>query len=208
MKILIAEDDPSSRELLERTLIRWGYEVVAASDGVEAWEALQGPDAPRLAVLDWMMPRMDGIEVCRRVRETPETANLYIILLTAKPSKEDMVTGLDAGANDYVTKPFDRAELRARVRVGARMVDLQESLNARIRELEDALAHVKQLQGILPICCYCKKIRGDADFWQQVEAYISSHSAAQFSHAICPDCFETVVRPELEQAVLEHESAS
>jgi phosphoserine phosphatase RsbU/P len=199
VKILIAEDDMISRRLLEATLIRWGYEVIVTGDGTAAWEALQSPDPPPLAILDWMMPGMDGIEVCRRLRQTPTPIPPYLILLTAKGRREDIVMGLRSGANDYVTKPFNREELRARVQVGMRIVELQQSLADRVKALEEALARVKQLQGLLPICSYCKKIRDDQNYWQQVESYISKHSEAQFSHSICPDCYEGRVKPELDQ---------
>ena len=198
-RILIAEDDPVSRRLLEVILTRWEYEVVVTADGVAAWEALRRADAPRLAILDWMMPGMDGVEVCRKVRETPSSTPAYIILLTAKGRAEDTVTGLEAGADDYVTKPFDRDELRARLQVGVRMIALQQSLADRMRALEEALAKVNQLQGLLPICAYCKTIRDDRNYWQQVEGYISQHSGARFSHGICPDCYARVVRPQLEE---------
>jgi DNA-binding response OmpR family regulator len=198
VKILIAEDDMVSRRLLESTLIKWDYEVVVTSDGFAAWEALQSSDPPALAILDWMMPGLDGIQVCRKVRGTPTSTPPYLILLTAKGRREDIITGLQAGANDYVTKPFDRAELQARLQVGVRIVELQQSLADRVIELEEALARVKQLQGLLPICAYCKKIRDDQNYWQQVENYISEHSEAQFSHSICPECYERLVRPELD----------
>ncbi len=136
MKILAAEDDPMSRRLLEATLVRWGYEVVTAADGAEAWNHLQQDDAPQLAILDWMMPLMDGVDVCRHVRNLPEARLVYIILLTTKDLREDIVAGLEAGANDYVKKPFNRDELRARVRVGVRMVELQTRLAEQARELE------------------------------------------------------------------------
>lgn len=199
MKVLIAEDDMVSRRLLEATLAKWGYEVMVTCDGLQALAALQGVDAPSLAILDWMMPGLDGIEVCRRVRRTHSHTPPYFIVLTAKGRREDVITGLEAGANDYVTKPFDREELQARVRVGVRIVELQHSLADRVHALEEALARVKQLQGLLPICSYCKKIRDDQNYWQQVENYISQHSEAQFSHSICPDCYERLVQPELEQ---------
>lgn len=197
MRILIAEDDAVSRRRLEATLQKWGYEVLAVEDGLAAWEVLQGEMPPSLAILDWMMPGMDGIEVCRKVRERSPSRPLYIIVLTARGSREDVVAGLQAGGDDYVTKPFDREELHARVRVGLRVLQLQMNLADRVRELEEALARVKQLQGLLPICSYCKKIRDDQNYWQQVEGYISEHSDAVFSHGICPDCFEKFVKPEL-----------
>jgi sigma-B regulation protein RsbU (phosphoserine phosphatase) len=199
VKVLIAEDDIVSCRLLETTLTKWGYEVVVTCDGLQALAAIQGTDAPPLAILDWMMPGLDGIEVCRRARSMHSPTPPYLILLTAKGRREDVITGLEAGANDYVTKPFNREELRARIRVGMRLVELQHSLADRVHALEEALASVKQLQGLLPICSYCKKIRDDQNYWQQVENYISQHSEAQFSHSICPDCYEHLVKPELDQ---------
>jgi DNA-binding response OmpR family regulator len=199
MRMLVAEDDPISRRLLEATLVKWGHEVVLATDGAQAWAALSADDAPRLAILDWMMPELDGVDVCRRVRALPGAASPYLILLTAKGRPEDTVAGLEAGADDYVTKPFDRDELRARIQAGMRIVQLQQSLADRVAELEQALVRVKHLQGLLPICAYCKKIRDDRNYWQQVEGYIAAHSEAQFSHSICPDCYDTHVRPELDR---------
>jgi diguanylate cyclase (GGDEF)-like protein len=137
VKILVAEDDPVSRRLLEVTLSKWGYEVVTCADGQAAWEALKAPDAPQLAILDWMMPLLDGLQVCRNVRnpaERPAEPYVYIILLTAKSQKTDMVTGLEAGADDYLTKPFDAQELRMRLRAGWRILDLLDEL-VRAREI-------------------------------------------------------------------------
>lgn len=199
MRILIAEDDAVSRRVLIATLDKFGYEVVIAADGAEAWAVFQSADAPPLAILDWVMPEIDGVELCRRVRAFSTATPPYLILLTAKNSKEDMVMGLDAGANDYLTKPFDRAELRARVQVGAHVLALQENLAARVRELEATLSQVKQLQGLLPICTYCKKIRDEQNYWHRVEMYISEHTEVEFSHGICPDCYTDVVQPQLDQ---------
>lgn len=199
MRILIAEDDRETRRLLKALLVKWGYEVTTTRDGAEVWEVLQSGNSPRLAILDVMMPYMSGIEVCQKVRQMPAHASLYIILLTAIVSREDIVAGLAAGADDYITKPFDIQELRARVQVGRRIVELQESLSARIKELEDALAQVKQLRGLLPICSYCKKIRDDQNYWQKVESYLSQHSEARVSHSVCPECYDQIVKPELEK---------
>ncbi|HKS28559.1 MAG TPA: response regulator transcription factor [Pyrinomonadaceae bacterium] len=201
MKILIAEDEPDSRHLLKIMVERWGYEVEPVRDGTEAWEALKREDAPPLALLDIMMPGMDGLEVCRRVRQRETDRRFYIIMLTAKTLPREVVTGLEAGADDYLTKPFDPNELRARIRVGERILGLQQSLALRVAELEEALSRVKQLQGLLPICSYCKKIRDDRNYWEQVESYISRHTEAQFSHGICPDCYAQFVTPDIEKLV-------
>ncbi|HXJ56594.1 MAG TPA: response regulator [Verrucomicrobiae bacterium] len=190
MKVLIAEDDPVSRRLLHSALIKWGYDVTVTAHGREAWQALQDPDPPPLLILDWLMPEMDGTEVCRRVRHSPVHQSAYIILLTSRGSKEDIVQGLEAGADDYVTKPFDHGELRARVQVGSRVIRLQTALADRVKELEEAMSSVKTLQGLLPICCYCKKIRDDGNYWHRVESYIAGHANVRFSHGICPDCSE------------------
>ena len=199
MRILIAEDDTVSRRLLEATLRKWGHEVVATCDGTQAWEVLQRDDAPLLAVLDVMMPTLGGVELCRRVRGLRRAVAPYLILLTARSGKESVVVGLEAGANDYVAKPFDPAELRARVNAGVQILELQRSLAERVRELEEALSQVQQLQGLLPICSYCKSIRDDGNYWQQVESYIVKHSGVQFSHSICPDCYGRVVQPQIDE---------
>jgi phosphoserine phosphatase RsbU/P len=188
MKVLIAEDEAVSRRLLEGALSRWGYQVLIAADGAEAWKILQEPESPMLIVLDWLMPGLEGVELCRRARQDARLTSAYILLLTSRTAKEDIVQGLEAGADDYVTKPFDTAELRARIQVGARLVSLQSALAERVRELEGALSHVKQLHGLLPICCYCKKIRDDKNYWHQVESYVANHADVRFSHGICPDC--------------------
>jgi sigma-B regulation protein RsbU (phosphoserine phosphatase) len=198
MRILVAEDDPVSRRVLEAILTKWGFEVVAASDGNEAWTVLQQDDVPPVAILDWMMPGLDGVELCRRVRQLHRRP-LHIILLTARGNKEDIVVGLQSGADDYITKPFDREELRARVQVGVRVVELESELADRVKALEEALARVKQLQGLLPICSYCKKVRDDQNYWIQVEQYVAEHTDARFSHGICPDCYQKYAKPALEQ---------
>ena len=137
MKILLAEDDFTSRSMLAAILKKWGYDPVITQDGHAAWEELQKPDAPKLALLDWNMPGLEGLEVCRRLRKTETTNPSYVILLTGRTEKGDIVQGLEAGANDYISKPYDNAELQARIRVGERMLELQASL----LETQAALAH-------------------------------------------------------------------
>lgn len=198
MRVLIAEDDPASRRILESLLTKLGYNIVSTCDGNEAWEQMKAPDAPRLAILDWMMPGMDGVEVCRRIRQMDTRNPVYIILLTALNSKKDIVRGLEAGANDYVTKPYDSNKLRARIQVGRQVVDLQSALTNQIRELQEALSLIKTLQGIIPICMHCHKIRNNQETWQKMEKYVEEHSEAQFSHSICPECMEKHY-PEQEQ---------
>ncbi len=199
MKVLVADDDAATRLLSETVLKSWGYEVCTATDGAEALCLLENGPRPDIALLDWMMPVRDGLEICRIIRAKPQTVPVYVILLTSLGGRENIIQGLQAGADDYITKPFDRGELRARLEVGRRIVELQRSLVERVQQLEDALARVKQLQGLVPICSYCKKIRNDRNYWQRLESYLSDHSEAQFSHGICPECYEKVVKPELEK---------
>jgi sigma-B regulation protein RsbU (phosphoserine phosphatase) len=199
LRVLIGEDDPVSRRLLQAVLQKWGYDVICCADGLETWSRLQDTDAPAMAVLDWVMPGLDGPEICQKVRQLARPEPTYIILLTAKGRSQDIVTGLEAGADDYVTKPFDLEALRARLQTGFRTLELQRSLAHRVIELESTLLQVKQLQGLFPICPYCKKVRDDQNYWQQIEEYLTDHSGAQFSHSICPGCYERIVKPQLEQ---------
>jgi CheY-like chemotaxis protein len=188
MRILIADDDPVSRLMLSALLKKVGYEIEEAVNGTEAWKAMQRPDAPKLAIIDWVMPEMDGLEVIRRIRAQPTGHLPFIILLTACVKMSDILAGFSAGANDYLTKPYHAEELQARLEVGRRMIDLQDRLTTKITELGQALEQIKLLSGIIPICSGCKKIRDDAGYWQQVEMYISKHSEAKFTHGICPEC--------------------
>jgi DNA-binding response OmpR family regulator len=193
MRILIADDQEINRRLLRYLLEKEGHTVLEAEDGAGALDQLSAQTAPSLAVLDWEMPAMDGPEVCRRVRSLTNHPFTYLILLTVRNKTEDIVEGLHAGADDYVVKPFDRKELTARVRIGARMADLQRSLVERVAELEAALAQINQLRGLLPICAYCKKIRDDQNYWQEVEHYIGQRSDTRFTHGICPTCYAKVM---------------
>ncbi len=187
MKILIADDDESTRLLLTSALTNWDYEVTSAEDGDQALALLSEEGSPSMAVLDWMMPGLDGPEVCRRVRALEGGHSRYLLLLTARSGMNDVVQGLDAGANDYVVKPFVAEELKARLAVGRRVVELQDSLARRITELQEALDHVKQL---IPICMHCHKIRNDEEIWERVDHYLVQRGGLEFTHSLCPECLE------------------
>ena len=190
MRVLIADDDAALRHGLRVQLQKWGYEPIACEDGLRAREVLMGDDPPAMAILDWSMPGADGVALCREIRESPSLNSMYVILLTAHDTRDAIVAGLSGGADEYVTKPFDWGVLQARLRIGVRITTLQQTLSQRVDELQKALMMVKQLSGLLPICSYCKRIRRDGDYWQQLESYVSEHSEAEFSHGVCPECFE------------------
>jgi phosphoserine phosphatase RsbU/P len=190
MRILIAEDDLTSRKMLAAVLMKSGHEVVETANGRETWEVMQQSDSPRLAILDWIMPEMDGLEVLRLIRNQKRDQSPYILMLTSRDEKADVISGLAAGADDYLSKPFDPGELQARIDVGRRMVEMQDALTRKIDELSWALMEIKTLHGIIPICTCCKKIRDDQGFWTQVEIYVRNHSEAEFSHSFCPECMQ------------------
>jgi DNA-binding response OmpR family regulator len=199
MRVLIADDDRVSAAIVGAALSQWGYEVTSVSDGEAALHHLQ-TTSPPLAVLDWMMPGIDGLELCRRIRRDPAMLHTHVILLTAREAGADRVAGLDAGADDYLVKPFDREELRARVQVGARIIGIQLQLAEQVELLQQALDRVRQVEGLLSMCSYCKRIQSSEHAWDQMETYISEHSNATFSHGICPACLE------LETVKANHES--
>ena len=193
MHALVADDDRVTALMVARTLERWGFEVTRAHDGREAWDILQRDTSLSMLVLDWMMPGMNGPELCQQIRLDESRPYAYVLLLTARDSRADLVAGLDAGADDYLIKPFDPDELRARVHVGIRVLKLHERLTERVAELKEALEKVQRLDGLLPICSYCKSVRTDQNYWEQVEKYIAQRSEVQFSHGICPHCYEKVI---------------
>jgi CheY-like chemotaxis protein len=181
MKLLIADDNRSARLILRTTLERWGYEVVEAANGREAWEHLSAANPPRIAVLDWVMPQLDGTDVCRLLTGRVGGPLVYTLLLTSKTETEDIVLGLDSGAHDFLSKPVDNRELKSRIAVGERLIQAEDSLRR-------AMEQIQTLRGLLPICAHCKSVRDDAGYWQAIESYVGLHSAAEFSHSICPDC--------------------
>jgi DNA-binding response OmpR family regulator len=186
--VLIAEDDQATTLMLSSLLWSWGQRVTAVADGHAAVAALVGPEPPEIALLDWEMPGLSGPEVCRVIRATPLDLRPHLILVTGRSLVSDVVAGLDAGADDYLSKPFDPDELRARLNAAIRIVELQRRVALHVRELKASLEKMQGLRGSLPICAYCKSIRDGADDWHRVEAYLSQHADVQFSHGICPAC--------------------
>ena len=162
MKVLIADDDDVMRHILEATLTKWGYEVVVARNGLEAWRLLQGNDAPRLGILDWIMPGMDGVDVCKEIRKREDHPYTYLILLTAKHRKEDVIAGMEAGADDYIAKPFDPQELKVRLRAGRRILDLQAELLAAKESLRYQATH-DGLTGLLNRSATIESLRGELE---------------------------------------------
>ena len=176
MKILVAEDDPVSVKILQLTLEHYGHEVITTASGQEAWEAFDR-EPVRTIVSDWMMPGMSGLELCKKVRQRPKTDYTYFILLTANTTgRENLREAMDAGIDDFLPKPLDREVIMMRLRVAERILEFS--------------TQIRQLKELLPICMYCKRIRDDSDYWQQVESYIHTHTGSNFSHGICPDCFQ------------------
>ncbi len=196
MNVLIVDDDTDTTNLLKRRLENHGLGVLTAHNGRDAFEILHKSDV-RLVVTDRRMPVMDGLTLCQRIRATDIPGYVYIILLTVCANKEDIVSGIDAGADDYLTKPFNSEELKVRIDSGLRVLSLEQSLREKVieekrlvGELREALDQVKRLSGLLPICATCKKIRDDKGYWNEIESYICEHSEADFTHGICPECAE------------------
>jgi len=186
-KILVVDDVPKNVQLLATLLSRESYQISAAMNGARAIEMAE-KDPPDLILLDVMMPGMNGYEVCQALKRAPRTQSIPIIFLTAKSGEEAIVEGLEAGAVDYLGKPFRAAELLARVRTHLALKLALDRERRMREELEKALASVKLLSGLLPICAQCKKIRDDRGYWSQVEDYFQAHSEVEFSHGICPEC--------------------
>ena len=191
-RILLAEDEEHSRRILAHYLTAWGFTVIEARDGLEAAAILGAEDAPSIALVDWMMPGMEGIEVCTYVRQQIDRPYIYLILLTAKADKDEVAAGLEAGADDYVVKPCDLVELRARLRVGERMVSLERTMAKQVVTLRETLDQIRQLKELIPICAWCKRVRDDEDYWHSIEEYLHVQTGTDFTHGICPHCLESM----------------
>jgi PleD family two-component response regulator len=195
--ILVADDYETNRKLLSVLLTRQGYRVLEARDGKEALSCLQAAQEPMVALIDWEMPEMPGIEVCREARKLPHSQSLFLVLVTVRDSINDIMSGFGAGVNDFIKKPFDNGELVARVRVAVRMLELEHTLAQRVQELERAHEQIAQLSGLLPMCSFCKKVSDDRNYWQQVVTYITARTGAEISHGYCPECFEKRLKPDM-----------
>ncbi len=180
MKILIADDDLTSLTYTSGILKTLGYDVVKCEDGAQALEALLWVNAPKIALLDWMMPKKTGLDVCHEVRQKKSLIETYIILLTGRSTTSDITEGLASGANDYIVKPFQSEELKARVQIAAKTMLLYDE--------------IKILQGLLPICAWCKSIRNDGQLWESVESYLSRRSKLEFTHCLCEKCRDQLAK--------------
>lgn len=188
MKLLIAEDEYTTRITVQVILEQWGYHVESVGDGVDAWKKLNKYSGPDIAILDWEMPGLDGLEVCRRVKELDRQNPVYVILLTGRDARNDILKGFAAGADDYITKPFDENELRARVRVAERLVRIQAQLAQSNEELRMILNHVDVMNSTLPVCVQCHKIQNHEDSWMSLDQYVKAEEDNRFSFEICPHC--------------------
>jgi DNA-binding response OmpR family regulator len=178
MNILVVDDDSRLRFLLETTLSSMGHSVALAKEGAEALGIFHKSHVP-LVISDRLMPVMDGLELCRNIRKAHRSQYTYFILLTAVDGKSSYLDGMNAGADDFITKPFDKEVLAARIAVAERILKLQ--------------TEVKTLAGLLPICALCKKVRDDQNYWHQVESFIARRTDATFTHSYCPDCFKKLL---------------
>ncbi len=188
MKLLIAEDEYTTRLTVQVILEQWGYRVDSVEDGTSAWKLLQNPEGPQIAILDWEMPGIDGVELCHKVKMLERETPVYVIMLTGRDDKDDILKGFDAGADDYMTKPFDENELRARVRVAERLVSIQEELAISNSELREVLNHVEMLQSNLPLCTSCLSIQDYDGAWRTMKEYAKSKDDPRFQFSTCQDC--------------------
>lgn len=190
MTILTDDDDPILLTTIQHFLRMWGYETIAAHDGKEAWDRIETDSRINIVILDWHMPHVTGLEVCKRIRRSPDRKHLFVMMLTAsRTGKEDFIAALEAGTDDFMMKPFEPPELRARIGNAVRMVTSQLQLREKVSALESALADVKTLKGLLAVCAWCgSKARREDGTWERLDEHIAARTGVELTHAICPDC--------------------
>jgi len=199
--VLIVDDVPKNLQVLGNILRKKDYNIAAATSGKQALDMVE-KILPDLILLDIMMPDIDGFQVCEKLNASKRSKDIPVIFLTAKTSTEDIVKGFEVGAVDYLTKPFNSSELLARAHTHIELKKARDKERDLILKLKDALIKVKQLSGLIPICSRCKKIRDDEGYWQRVEEYLESHSEAQLTHSLCPECVIKLF-PEMSDEILE-----
>jgi sigma-B regulation protein RsbU (phosphoserine phosphatase) len=197
--ILVVEDSSVQARYLLMLLEKDRYRVKVAQNGEEALLILKNR-LFSIVITDWVMPTMEGPDLIKKIRSLDLKRYVYTILLTSKNTKDDLVKGMEAGADDFLTKPYDADELKVRLRAGERILKLEKRLAEHNAQLESALMQVKKLSGLLPICSACKNIRDDKGYWHRVEEYIREHSEATFTHGFCPDCMEKLY-PEIYESM-------
>ena len=188
-KILIADDHPATRTLLQ-DILGSDYTLLMACDGNEALSIVREQADIDLVLLDIIMPHINGYEVCRQLKENPATREIPVIFLTVMNEESDEAKGFAAGVADYIVKPISRLRLKTRIANQLQLLEQKQLLHKKNLELQEAMDQIKTLRGILPICSFCKQIRNDQGYWQQVEEYLKYHTNAQFSHGVCPDCLK------------------
>lgn len=193
-RVLVAEDDETSRNALVRLLQRDGYDVTVANDGQAAIDILLAPNPPHIALLDWGMPRLDGIHVCWAVRSIASNPYTYIIMVTGRDQSADALAAFAAGVDDFLSKPLDQLQLLARLRCGERVLGLEKRYAERLADLENAAQKMRKLTHLLPICTECRKVRNDNDYWQDIEAYRADPAGAPSAQGICPACMTGILQ--------------
>lgn len=188
MKILIAEDEYTTRLMVQVCLENWGYSIESVEDGKKAWDIINQNNPPQIAVLDWEMPGISGIDLCRKIKSLDRSSPIHVILLTARDSKNDISQGFEAGADDYITKPFNDDELGARIRVAERIVTIQSSLNSSLEELREALDMVQSFEEPVAVCSTCQKIGAFDGSWRTPEKLLEYPVDPRFIQLDCPSC--------------------
>jgi len=182
MKILIVEDNAVAAAVLEAALLKLGHEPIRAGDGLTAWQAFESHPT-RVVVSDWLMPGIDGLEFCRRIRARGGEYTYFILLSAVESSAGNLELALEAGVDDFLHKPVKMDELKMRLHVAERILNYSNQ--------------IQQLESFIPLCSYCKKVRDDKNYWSQIESYINTRTGSQFSHGVCPDCYERVLVPQM-----------